>query len=84
MTTRTTNHHPSEKVSRQDIYTRVTEKIVAELKQGVRPWIKPWNAEHVASKITRPLRHNGTPYSGINSCCSGVHPWIMALLPRSG
>ncbi|MDR4483169.1 MAG: ArdC-like ssDNA-binding domain-containing protein [Nitrospirales bacterium] len=66
MTTRTTNHKSEEKTSRQDIYTRVTDKIVADLEQGVRPWMKPWNAEHAAGKITRPLRHNGTPYSGIN------------------
>jgi hypothetical protein len=32
--------------SRQDIYSRVTAQIVADLEQGVRPWIKPWNAEH--------------------------------------
>ena len=49
-----------------DIYTRVTEQIVAELEKGVRPWIKPWNAEHAAGRITRPLRHNGEPYAGIN------------------
>lgn len=64
--TRTTTHNSEEKTSRQDIYTRVTDKIVADLEQGVRPWVKPWNAEHAAGKITRPLRHNGTPYSGIN------------------
>ena len=52
--------------SRQDVYTRVTDKIVADLEQGVRPWMKPWNAEHAAGRITRPLRHNGQPYSGIN------------------
>lgn len=51
---------------KQDVYTRVTEKIVADLEKGVRPWLKPWNAEHAAGKITRPLRHNGMPYSGIN------------------
>jgi antirestriction protein ArdC len=44
---------------RQDIYSRVTAQIVADLEQGVRPWIKPWNAEHAAGRITRPLRHNG-------------------------
>lgn len=55
-----------EKTSRQDIYARVTERIVADLEQGVRPWIKPWSAEHAAGKITRPLRHNGMPYQGIN------------------
>ncbi|MGZ8214515.1 MAG: ArdC family protein [Methylosarcina sp.] len=49
-----------------DIYTRITDKIVADLEQGVRPWMKPWNAEHAAGKITRPLRFNGLPYSGIN------------------
>jgi len=51
---------------RQDIYTRITNKIVASLEAGVRPWIKPWSGENVAGKITRPLRHNGVPYSGIN------------------
>jgi len=49
-----------------DVYTRVTDKIIAELEKGERPWMKPWNAEHAAGKITRPLRHNGLPYSGIN------------------
>ena len=51
---------------RQDIYTRITGKIVAALEQGVRPWIRPWNADNAAGRITRPLRHNGVPYSGIN------------------
>src|ERR1700728_330070 len=51
---------------RQDIYTRVTNKIVASLEAGVRPWIKPWSADNTAGRITRPLRHNGLPYSGIN------------------
>src|SRR5581483_5215082 len=51
---------------KQDVYTRITNKIIASLEQGVRPWIQPWNAEHVAGKITRPLRHNGQAYSGIN------------------
>jgi len=51
---------------RKDIYTRVTERIVADLEAGVRTWVKPWNAEHAAGKISRPLRHNGIPYSGIN------------------
>ena len=52
--------------SRQDVYSRITEQIVAQLEKGVRPWVRPWNAEHAAGPITRPLRHNGQPYSGIN------------------
>ena len=50
----------------KDVYSRVTDKIVADLEQGVRPWMKPWSSEHVAGRITRPLRHNGIPYKGIN------------------
>lgn len=50
----------------KDVYSRITDKIVADLAQGVRPWHQPWNAEHAAGKISRPLRHNGQPYSGIN------------------
>ncbi|PUB88017.1 MAG: antirestriction protein [gamma proteobacterium symbiont of Ctena orbiculata] len=53
--------------SRQDVYTRVTDKIIADLEQGVRPWMKPWNAEHAAGRISKPLRHNGQPYNGINT-----------------
>ena len=49
-----------------DVYTRVTDKIVADLEKGIRTWLKPWNAEHAAGRITRPLRFNGTPYNGIN------------------
>jgi len=51
---------------RQDVYTRVTGKIVADLEQGVRTWMKPWNAGNTAGRIVRPLRFNGVPYSGIN------------------
>ena len=52
--------------TRTDIYTRVTSNIVEQLERGTRPWLKPWNAEHAAGRITRPLRHNGQKYSGIN------------------
>ena len=66
MNTSTGNNH-NDGITRQDVYARVTDRIVADLEQqGVRTWMKPWNAEHAAGKITRPLRHNGTPYSGIN------------------
>jgi antirestriction protein ArdC len=49
-----------------DIYQRITDQIVLELEKGVKPWLKPWNAEHAAGRITRPLRCNGIPYRGIN------------------
>src|SRR5208283_5326747 len=43
--------------------------------KGVRPWTRPWNAEHAAGRITRPLRFNGQPYSGINI----LSLWMSAL-----
>jgi antirestriction protein ArdC len=51
---------------RIDIYTRVTNRIIEQLNKGVKPWLQPWNAEHAAGRITRPLRSNGEPYRGIN------------------
>src|ERR1700723_2770121 len=55
-----------QRTEKQDIYTRITNQIVSHLEKGVRPWVRPWNAEHAAGRITRPLRHNGKPYNGIN------------------
>ena len=52
--------------TRIDLYARVTNAIIADLENGVRPWLKPWNAEHAAGRITRPLRAGGQPYKGIN------------------
>jgi antirestriction protein ArdC len=49
-----------------DLYNKVTDQIVSALEQGVRPWMKPWSAEHAAGRITRPLRANGLAYQGIN------------------
>lgn len=52
--------------SAQNVYSRVTDKIVAELEKGVRPWIKPWSAANAGPRLTLPRRHCGTPYRGIN------------------
>ena len=51
---------------RGDIYARITERIVADLEKGVRPWIQPWSAANATGRITRPLRYNGEPYTGMN------------------
>ena len=52
--------------SRTDVYARITENIVAELEKGVRPWVQPWGWSKVKRRVTRPLRHNGQPYTGMN------------------
>lgn len=50
----------------QDVYSRITDRIIADLENGVRPWARPWNAGNMDGRIMRPLRFNGLPYSGIN------------------
>ncbi len=60
---------------REDIYTRITNQIVAALEQGIKPWTQPWNASHAAGPVSRPLRHNGQPYAGINV----VTLWASAM-----
>jgi antirestriction protein ArdC len=51
---------------RQDVYTRVTQKIIADLEHGVRPWLKPWSGGNAGERVTLPLLDCGTPYQGIN------------------
>lgn len=53
--------------SRADVYARITERIVADLEKGVRPWVQPWSTGNATGRITRPLRHNGEPYTGMRS-----------------
>src|SRR5580700_9478097 len=60
---------------RTDVYQKITDQIVAALEQGVRPWHQPWNVEHSAGRITRPLRGNGVAYQGINT----VMLWSAAI-----
>ncbi len=55
-----------DKGARADIYARITERIVADLEKGTRPWVQPWHAGKASGRATRPLRHNGQPYSGLN------------------
>jgi antirestriction protein ArdC len=51
---------------RLDLYQQVTNQIIAALEQGVRPWTKPWSADHLATRVSRPLRACGKGYRGIN------------------
>lgn len=77
----------TEKGSRADIYTKITERIVADLEKGVRPWLQPWRAGNATGRVTRPLRHNGLAYTGLNvlllwseaTACGFTSPYWMTL-----
>ena len=61
--------------TRRDVYQALTDQIVEELEKGVRPWLKPWSAEHMAGRVLLPLRHNGIGYRGVNI----LTLWLAAL-----
>lgn len=50
--------------NRKDCYAEITNAIIADLEKGIRPWVQPWASG--TGKASRPLRHNGEPYRGIN------------------
>lgn len=47
----------------KDIYSRITDAIIADLEKGELPWRKPWVS---GESVSRPLRSNSKPYTGIN------------------
>jgi antirestriction protein ArdC len=53
--------------TQNDIYARITGKIIADLENGNLTWRKPWNSDQLTGQVTRPLRWNDIPYSGINT-----------------
>ena len=52
--------------AKPDVYTRVTDKIIADLERGNLTWQQPWQAGHQAGRVSRPLRADGKPYRGVN------------------
>ncbi len=64
----TFNHKKKGKIMSvsQDIYTRVTQRIIEQLEEGTRPWLKPWSTTHLEGRISLPIRHNGERYHGLN------------------
>jgi antirestriction protein ArdC len=52
--------------NQNDIYSRITNQIIADLEKGVKSWTKPWKGSDDQNRITMPCRHNGEHYQGIN------------------
>ena len=49
-----------------ELYQQVTDRIIAELKEGVPPWVKPWSGQSKGLNLTPGNVVSGRPYSGIN------------------
>jgi antirestriction protein ArdC len=52
--------------TKTDIFNKITQNIIDDLEKGELTWRKPWNADHLAGHVGRPLRWNDIPYTGIN------------------
>ena len=46
-----------------DIAASITATILAKLEAGTKPWVQPWRG----APVSRPLRHCGSAYRGINT-----------------
>ena len=52
---------------KQDVYSRVTDKIIADIEGGNLTWLQPWQAGgHKAGAVSSPFRAGGIPYRGVN------------------
>ena len=65
----------------QNLYQTVTDQIIAELKNGVRPWVKPWSETPGLNVPANAV--SGRPYSGINTLllwAAHRHDWQPRFL----
>lgn len=51
--------------SRVSLYDEVTQTIIAQLEEGVFPWVRPWSKARASPGLPRNAV-SGRPYSGIN------------------
>ena len=52
-----------------EVYQQVTDRIVAMLESGTKPWQRSWAAGSpivITGAMQRPLRANGQAYRGMN------------------
>jgi antirestriction protein ArdC len=49
----------------EDLYSKVTTRIIAELEEGRLPWVQPWDSSAVLAGLPRNAS-SGRAYSGIN------------------
>lgn len=54
---------------KRDLYAEITDKVIAALKAGVQPWLRPWSVKSGGNSfvnVALPIRSNSQHYQGIN------------------
>ncbi len=59
---------------RRDHYQELTDKIVAELEAGAKPWQRPWDADKAGGPSAPINAATGRRYRGINTFVLGISP----------
>jgi antirestriction protein ArdC len=62
-----------------EVYQTVTNRIVAMLESGTKPWQRSWTTggtPTITGAMQRPLRSNGQPYRGVNV----INLWVAAQM----
>ena len=62
-------------IQKKDYYEEITNKISKALENNIRPWIQPWDG----GILPIPMRHNNTPYQGINMTSAKVTTFCRHL-----
>lgn len=61
------NRKPGAKRDRTNLYSEITDKIIAELEAGRVPWVQPWGTAAAKAPLSMPQNAStGRTYSGIN------------------
>ena len=55
-------------MARPDLHAEITAGILEQLRQGIRPWARPWEdgEKGAPAGVDLPLRDTGEPYNGVN------------------
>ena len=56
--------------AKRDIYQEVTDLVIEAIENGTQPWSRPWAT---GKGMALALRHDGTPYRGINQFLLGMY-----------
>ena len=67
-----------------DVYTRITDRIIADLEKGVRPWMKPWSGDNTAGASSAHCAITACPIRGINILMLWASAIEQGLPARSG
>ena len=72
----------SKEATRRDAMQEITDAVIAQLEQGVKPWIKPWDSSKCAGPFAPFNPVSRWNYHGSNFLILAMHPLALSGDPR--